>query len=113
MAGSDPDHVALDQLATMLERLADAVAEGHRRHPVGERTDGALAALANAARALDEERAARAAAAGDHEYRRGMIALRLAPGLDTCRALLRGEPVHPGKLDREALARLRADGLDI
>lgn len=47
----------------------------------------------------------------DAEYRRGMVALRLAKDLATYQALMRGERVHVSRLDQEALARLRAEGL--
>lgn len=54
-----------------------------------------------------------ARAEADLDYRRGMIAMRLAPDLETCRALLRGEQVSPSRLDREYLARLRHEGLQL
>jgi len=56
---------------------------------------------------------AEARAQADLDYRRGMIAMRLAPDLETCRALLRGDPVHPNRLDREYLAKLRQEGVTL
>lgn len=36
-----------------------------------------------------------------------LVAMRLATDLETCRALLAGEPVDPARLDKSALARAR------
>lgn len=43
--------------------------------------------------------------------RRVWVCIALAPSLDICKALLRGEPVHPDTLDQDQLAHLQGRGL--
>lgn len=49
--------------------------------------------------------------ASEAYLRRVEIAMLLALDVETCCSLLRGEQVHPSKLDRVLLRRLRREGL--